>query len=208
MCACFSWCHSAKARILVKFSSVLLFASTVIYVRCLQLCFPANAPTKRRFTAQMQSVNTVLLILVCTHCEIEFKFDRERDSPQKHHFVANKLINTAKIIVAYFMMRSVVVCMCAVRWRISVNMSKACMYIAHCTHEIGLLLSLPEWTFCEHTIWFDYSEVVLDLQNRRPMQINSFLLQSHWTPSFDRKSVLYWAIAESLFILTEKLNWW
>lgn len=30
------------ARILVKFSSVLLFASTVIYVHCLQLCFPAN----------------------------------------------------------------------------------------------------------------------------------------------------------------------
>lgn len=45
MCACFSWCHSANARILLKnFICSLLFVSvSVIYVCCLQLCFPANA---------------------------------------------------------------------------------------------------------------------------------------------------------------------
>lgn len=99
ICApCYSWCHTAKTRILRKFSSVWLFGTNIGDLRTsltILFVWPMRFITELAALHALYSLNHALWH---SRCSVAIFLN----DPQKQHFVANKLINTPKIIVAYF----------------------------------------------------------------------------------------------------------
>lgn len=104
-------------------------------------------------------IHTLILDLIILYALMLRSVFESSRSPQKHHFVANKFINTAKIIVAYFM-----------------GMSKWCVCVfcvrLYCEHEMrsnfeefSALDLLSARVNILWTIPIDNFKVVQDLQN-------------------------------------------